>query len=66
MTKSALSGKLDWNHLLGFEQVVEERSAIRGDQPGEKLGMKVGGKVGDKVGNKIGTKIGTKTGLKTL
>ena len=59
MEKSSVSKKLDWNRLLGFEQVAGERSAIGG-----RIGGKVGEKVGEKVGTKIGVKLGQKAGIK--
>jgi hypothetical protein len=71
MTESPLSAKLDWKRLHGFQQVAEDRAAIRGSQStqigakvGEKLGTKIGNKVGGKIGQKLGVKLGTKTGIK--
>jgi hypothetical protein len=55
-----ISAKLDWNRMLGFEQVAEDRAALRDGR----VGAKVGGKVGVKVGVKLGVKLGTKTGIK--
>ena len=64
---SRISKKLDWNKMLGFEQIVEARDSLRDEgttQLGAKVGEKVGEKVGVKIGQKIGQKIGTKVGLK--
>ena len=47
-----ISTKLDWNRLLGFEQVAADREALRGSRLGSKVGTKVGGKIGVKVGLK--------------
>lgn len=58
MGKSKLASKLDWNRLLGFEQIVDER------QFDAKVGVKTGLKLGQKVGNKVGLKLGTKQGVK--
>lgn len=54
-----LSSKLDWNRMLGFQQIASDRSKIG------KLDAKVGAKIGGKPGLKIGSKIGGKAGLKT-
>lgn len=59
MNRDAASAKLDWNRLLGFDQIAEHRGAIRDEAVG-----KLGSKVGNKVGTKIGTKLGSKIGLK--
>ncbi len=59
MTKRPLSAQLDWNNLLGFEQIAGERDAIRREISG-RLGAKVGNKVGEKVGVKLGAKAGIK------
>jgi len=59
MDKTAISTRLDWNRMLGFEQIAAERQALQG-----KLGSKVGVKLGVKFGGKIGIKIGSKTGIK--
>jgi hypothetical protein len=64
MAKGGIATKLDWNRMLGFEQVPEARQAIR-DESAAPLGAKVGEKLGDKVGLKTGTKIGLKQGVKT-
>ena len=53
MAKTNISAKLDWNRMLGFEQITEAR---------ESKGL--GAKVGQKVGQKVGVKLGTKRGLK--
>lgn len=58
------SSKLDWNRLLGFEQVASERAELRYGKVASKVGGKVGGKVGVKTGSKIGVKIGSKQGVK--
>ena len=47
-----LSSKLDWNRMLGFEQVAGDRSKAR-----IKLDAKVGLKVGVKIGLKAGIKV---------
>ena len=76
MEKSRLSARIDWNRMLGFEQIADARDSIRetasrmpgpkvGQKVGEKVGVKLGGKVGSKVGNKLGVKLGTKTGIKS-
>jgi len=56
MTK--LSSKLDWNRMLGFQQITSDRSKIG------KLDAKVGAKIGGKPGLKVGAKLGLKAGLK--
>jgi len=56
MKRDNATVKLDWTRLLGFEQVVEHREAMRMER--------IGGKVGDKVGQKTGVKIGQKEGRK--
>ena len=80
MSGKKLADRLDWNAMLGFEQVVDSRESL-GSDGGERLGAKVGGKplvkpstgIGSKTGAKIGAKpgikpstIGTKTGLKPV
>ena len=74
--QQGISGKLDWNRMLGFEQVADDRAELRA--AGAKVGSKVGGKpiniaakVGTKVGGKpgpaigrVGAKIGVKPGFK--
>lgn len=52
-----ISSKLDWNRMLGFEQVADTRAALEQDG---KLGAKVGGKAGLKLGAKLGIKAGIK------
>ncbi|HVF83822.1 MAG TPA: hypothetical protein VM913_06600 [Sphingomicrobium sp.] len=59
MNRENVSAKLDWNRLLGFDQIVEHRPSIRNETTG-----KLEAKVGAKVGNKLGVKIGAKLGLK--
>jgi hypothetical protein len=63
MDKSRVSTKLDWNRMLGFEQITEERDSIR-DEAARALGPKVGRKVGEKTGLKLGAKLGGKVGNK--
>ena len=63
MDKSRVSAKLDWNRMLGFEQITEERDSIR-DESARALGPKVGHKVGEKTGLKVGIKLGQKIGLR--
>lgn len=65
MTKSSISAKLDWNRLLGFEQVAEDRVSDEADLAGTKVGSKLGQKVGVKLGQKIGVKLGVKLGMKS-
>jgi hypothetical protein len=57
-----ISAMLDWSRMLGFEQIVTDRAALRrsgkldakvGNKPGLKLGLKVGGKAGVKAGLKV-------------
>jgi len=70
MNKAAVSAKLDWDEMLGFDQISDARTLIREEisafapKVGSKVGNKVGNKVGSKVGNKVGVKIGVKVGLK--
>jgi hypothetical protein len=52
-----MSSKLDWNRMLGFEQVADTRLAASA-----KLGAKVGDKGGATIGAKLGAKIGDKGG----
>lgn len=52
-----ISAKVDWNRLLGFDQVASDREVLRDG----KLGSKVGGKIGVKIGVKVGVKIGLKS-----
>jgi len=51
-----LSSQLDWNKLLGFEQIAGDRDAIR---------REISGRLGAKVGEKVGVKLGAKAGIKT-
>ena len=67
-----LADRLDWNQLMGFEQVSDMRGALRASAS-KRLGAKVGEKPGvkpidptAKIGTKIGAKIGAKTGLKPI
>ena len=53
--------KLDWNRMMGFEQITADRALLRA--PG-KLGAKIGVKVGVKVGVKLGVKTGLRIGAK--
>jgi hypothetical protein len=46
---------LDWNRLLGFEQIADRRTALTEGR----IGAKVGGKGGVFVG-RIGSKVGGK------
>jgi hypothetical protein len=67
MDKSRVSRKLDWDRMLGFEQITEERDSIRDEATrtlSPKVGRKVGGKAGLKTGIKLGQKLGTKEGVK--
>ncbi len=61
MAKAKLASKLDWNRLLGFEQIVETRDSIA---LAPKVGTKTGLKLGQKTGNKVGLKLGAKQGVK--
>jgi len=61
MEKAKLSSKLDWNRLLGFEQIVESRESFA---LAPKVGTKTGQKLGQKTGNKVGLKLGAKQGVK--
>ena len=72
MSGKKLAERLDWNAMLGFEQVVDSRESL-GPDGSERLGAKVGGKPGvkpvDTIGTKTGSKpvmIGTKTGTKPI
>ena len=56
--------KLDWNRMLGFEQIVEVRQSTASKQLTPKVGTKTGAKVGNKIGIKQGLKIGAKQGFK--
>jgi hypothetical protein len=52
--------KLDWNRMLGFEQIADTRQSAETNQLAPKVGTKTGLKLGTKVGNKIGAKQGFK------
>lgn len=54
-----ISSKLDWNRMLGFEQIADTRLAESGKQD-----TKVGAMLGAKPGLKMGIKLGLKAGLK--
>ena len=61
-----LADRLDWNRMLGFEQVSDARGALRASAE-SRLGPKVGPKPGLKpLGESIGLKIGAKVGLKPV
>lgn len=62
MKKTA--SKLDWNRMLGFEQITEVRELNAVEPLSPKVGQKTGVKLGTKFGNKIGLKIGAKQGVK--
>ena len=66
MAEKKLAGRLDWNEMLGFEQVAANRGTVRASdhRVGAKVGEKPGFKIGLKVGPKVGAKIGLKTGIK--
>lgn len=75
MSKGRLADRLDWNDMLGFEQIVDNRADIRSMADDHRMGAKVGPKptgqasvIGSKVGEKTGTKpeirLGAKTGEK--
>jgi hypothetical protein len=59
MGKRKLADSLDWNAMLGFEQVVDSRQSLRSG-----TSARLGAKVGDKPGVKPTIKIGVKTGTK--
>jgi hypothetical protein len=61
MGKAKLASRLDWNRLLGFEQIVDTRETIA---MAPKVGTKTGLKLGQKTGNKVGLKLGAKQGVK--
>lgn len=67
MAEKKLASRLDWSEMLGFEQIVANRGAVRwsGHRVGAKIGGKPGFKIGLKVGPKVGAKIGQKTGVKS-
>ena len=80
MSGNKLADRLDWNAMLGFEQIVDSRDSLRvasqdrlgtksGGKPTEAIGTKTGGKPVDMIGTKTGGKpvtgiIGAKTGVK--
>lgn len=53
-----VASKLDWNRMLGFEQITDAREGT------STLSPKVGQKTGVKLGMKVGAKIGVKAGIK--
>jgi hypothetical protein len=71
-----LADRLDWNRMLGFEQVTDDRGPLRvssetrlGPKVGPKPGLKPGpmaARIGSKIGSKIGAKVGTKPGTDTI
>jgi hypothetical protein len=63
MSGKKLADRLDWNAMLGFQQVAENRSSLRSGTS-QRLGAKVGEKPGIKPTITIGSKIGLKTGQK--
>lgn len=71
MAEKKLASRLEWNEMLGFEQVVANRGAVRtsdhrvGAKVGEKPGVKPSGMTTAKLGLKVGPKVGGKIGLKT-
>ena len=68
MSGNKLADRLDWNAMLGFEQVVDSRESLRSDGS-ERIGAKVGGKPIVEIGSKSGIKpgmIGSKTGIKPI
>ena len=66
MRSDKLADRLDWNELLGFEQIVENRASIRSMSADHRLGAKVGPKPTAEGSPKIGSKIGLKTGEKPV
>ena len=46
------TSKLDWNRMLGFEQIAGARKSISTETLGPKVGVKVGVKIGAKQGIK--------------
>ena len=48
---SRISARLDWNRMLGFEQITDARQAIR-EETATRFSAKVGNKVGQKVGRR--------------
>jgi len=73
MSNKKLADRLDWNAMLGFEQVVDSRQSLRsngsqrlGAKVGEKPGVKPEIRLGTKTGTKPTIRIGTKTGQKPI
>lgn len=67
MSDKSIAAKLDWNRMLGFDQVTDVRKAFGkagAARVGDKRGIKTGLKTGSKVGAKLGSKIGAKPGIK--
>ena len=69
MSGNKLADRLDWNAMLGFEQIVDSRDSLRAASQA-RLGTKTGGKPAEAIGTKTGGKpvdmIGTKTGGKPI
>jgi hypothetical protein len=68
MSGKKLADRLDWNSMLGFEQIVDNRESL-GMADQDRLGAKTGGKPAEGIGTKTGGKpvmIGTKTGGKPI
>ena len=49
----SISAKLDWNRILGFDQIASDRKVLRES-----------GRLDPKVGLKVGVKLGLKVGIK--
>jgi len=52
MGNSDKVAKLDWNRLLGFEQILDAREAVKNSRLSVKVGQKMGQKLGQKTGGK--------------
>ena len=69
MSRKKLADRLDWNAMLGFEQVVDSRESL-GMANQDRLGAKTGGKPTETIGTKTGGKpvngISTMTGAKPV
>jgi len=68
MSGKKLADRLDWNAMLGFEQVVDSRESL-GMTNQDRLGAKTGGKPTEAIGTKTGGKpigISTMTGAKPV
>jgi hypothetical protein len=68
MTGNKLADRLDWNAMLGFEQIVDSRESLRSATE-ERIGAKVGEKPTGTISAKTGLKpttIATKTGAKPI